>query len=149
VPVSLIVSTVGSATLLTAGQMEAVSAKLGILTDGVGKAMLLAHGKMLTAVVLALTVAGVGGGALNQQMVGVWGTARVQGDLTPEGNTGPAKDLAPPRGVEQIRQQLRMARGHAAARWYVNRQGKTIFAIATTKVTREQFECFCPTFGGP
>ena len=69
VPVSLVVSTVRGATLLTAGQVAtgAISAKVATLTQGVVKAMLMTQAKMLTAVVLAVSVVGVGAGLLAYQ----------------------------------------------------------------------------------
>src|SRR5262249_44230294 len=102
VPVSLVVSTVRSATLLTAGPVGAgaISARVAALTRGVAKAMLQTQVKTLTAVLLTVGVAGVGVGILTHQTAGARdaasdGTARVRdtasgrGTLTLEGHTGP------------------------------------------------------------
>jgi RNA polymerase sigma-70 factor (ECF subfamily) len=77
VPVSLVVTTVRGATLLIAGPVAtgAISAKVATLTEGVVKAMLMTQAKMLMAVVLAVSVTGVGSGLLTQQTVRVWDTA--------------------------------------------------------------------------
>jgi RNA polymerase sigma factor (sigma-70 family) len=166
VPWSLLLSTIRGAMLLSVGQTGAgaISAEVAALTEGVVKAMFMAHVKVLTVVVLAVGVAAVGAGMLTMQMVRVWGTEPQQRE----------------ERAEQIRQELAKSRGHVAPQWYTNSQGQTmvvlprsvkfrmgsrlaaainvwgeelhrrrikpLFAIATTPVTRQQFLCFRPEF---
>jgi hypothetical protein len=113
VPVSLVLSTIRGALLLSAGQVGAISAKVAILTQGVVKAMLMSQAKTLTAVVLAVGVAAIGGSMLTQQIVRDWGTE-------PEHRE---------QRLEQTRQELAKNRGHAAPRWYIDSQGQTMVIL--------------------
>jgi RNA polymerase sigma factor (sigma-70 family) len=178
VPVSLVASTVRGATLLTAGPMGAgtISAKVAALSDSVVKAMLLTHVKILTVVMLAVGVAGVGVGVLTQRTprasdtardgtARVWGMASSRGTLT----------FVTSYSVEQ---EPAKNPGQTEPHWYANAQGQTFvvlpgpiefpmglpsaetgphmrvyprqirqtFALAAKAVTREQFERFRPNF---